>query len=78
MSGLGFRIQNLWAYLAVHADDDEGVIAVLNGDIWTPAIGADMNRIRSLEPQVKKIAAVSGMSVVLAQFGQRTDLERIE
>lgn len=76
--GMGFRIQSLWAYLAVHADNDEGVIATLGpSGVWIPMIGADQARLRSLEPVVREMVAQSKMPVVLAQFAQRTDLETI-
>lgn len=76
--GVGFRIQHLWAYLAIHGDGDEGVMGLSAGGLMLPMIAADQTRLRQLEPEAKRLVALGGIPAVLAQFGSRTDLERID
>lgn len=73
----GFRIESIWAYLAVAADDDEGVIGVYGPMGWIPAVAADRARLDALRPEVEAIARVTGQRIVLTRFDQRTDVEEI-
>lgn len=76
--GVGFHIQELWAWISVHDDGDEGLIGSLHGGTWLPLIGADRERIESLRSWAVLAAAASGKPVVLARFSVRTDIETIQ
>lgn len=77
MSGVGFRIEELWAFLAVHANDDEGIVGVHGQMGWVPAIAADKKRLDGLRPQIEFIAQETGQEIVLVNFSVRTDLGRV-
>lgn len=72
--GVGFRIERLWAFLSIHKDGDEGLIA-LNG---MPCIAADETRLVRLRPQVEDIVRETqghpwAKPIMLARFDRRTD-----
>jgi hypothetical protein len=76
--GLGFRIETIWAFVAVHGDGDEGVISAQMGDVHLPLICADTARVASLRPIAAEIAHRTGVPVQLARFTRRTDMDRID
>lgn len=76
--GTGFVIHELWAYVAVHADSDEGVIgASINGMVM-PLVAADRTRLDELRPYAERAAAFAGKPVKLVRFTAREDVETIE
>jgi hypothetical protein len=78
--GLGFRITQLWAYLAVQGedDDDEGVAAIRINNQWMPLVAADEKRLKDLTPWALRLANESGIPIKLARFDVRTDIRVIE
>lgn len=78
--GLGFEIEAIWAFLAVHDEDgDEGVIsAPAPGGGQMPLIAADQDRLESLRPIAEAIANKTGKDVNLVKFHQREHIETIE
>jgi hypothetical protein len=78
MTGVGFRIESLHAFVAIHSDGDEGVIGILTPSGWLPAVAADKKRLDELRPQVEAAAKVSPYPIKLVRFDQRTDLEEIK
>ncbi len=75
--GNGFRIETVWAFLAIHDDDDEGVMgASINGTLM-PLIAADEQRIEILRPYAEAAAKLSGKTIMLAKFERRVDVETI-
>ena len=77
--GQPFKIETLTAFLAVSREGEEGVCAFVDPKtgVFMPMIGADHDRICSLRPQARAIAAATGQRIVLARFEARTDLEEI-
>lgn len=75
--GLGFRIQTLWAFVAVHEDGDEGLVAGMIGGQWMPLIAADEARLADLRPLAEKIVAATGKPVRLVRFDTRTEVDTI-
>lgn len=73
--GLGFRIETLWAFVAVSDDDDEGIAAFLLGSLWYPAVTADPKRLDAMRPQMQRIVDATGKRVKLVKFSGRTDVE---
>lgn len=75
--GVGFVITELWAYLAVHDDGDEGIIAWTSpGGITLPLIAADRARLDKLR-YAEATAQISGKPVVLVRFLGRVEVERL-
>ncbi len=75
------KIDELFAFIAEDTGpDDEGVAATFlpRFGVWIPLVGADMDRMKSLIPEAQRIAQVSGKSIKLVRFSQRTELEVIE
>lgn len=78
----GFRVQKLWAYLSVDpADNAEGIIGAKLGETWMPLIAANEERLTSLRGMLDDLMPAlrrRGMTVRLASFELRTDVETIE
>lgn len=72
---MGFKITELWAYISIADDGDEGICAIRLGDTWMPLIMTDIARIISLRPHAEKIASDSKKKIKLVRFSQRTDVE---
>lgn len=76
--GVGFRIESLWAYLAVHADGDEGVIGGQIGFTSVPFVAADKRRLDQLRPVAEKAARLPGAPpIILVRFTTRIDVETL-
>jgi hypothetical protein len=75
MSGVGFVIHDIYAFIAVHADGDEGIVGI--GDPMLPMIAADLARLQALRPYAQQVADTSGLTVRLVRFTTRTDLDVI-
>lgn len=71
------RIETIWAYLSIDEDGNEGVCAGIFAGQIVPFVAADRARLTSLTEAAEKIAAHSGMRIVLAEFTGRTDLRTI-
>jgi hypothetical protein len=72
------RIEHLWAFLSSD-EGGEGVCAgPLGGVGVVPYIAADEARLASLGPLAREVARRFGKVVLLAKFGSREDVERIE
>lgn len=70
-------IKELWAFIS--DEDGEGVAAFLGPDgIWMPMVAADQTRVDSLRPMASELAKRSGVSVTLAKFSIREDVEVFE
>lgn len=78
--GLGFEIEEVWAFVAVHDEDgDEGVIgAPAPGGGHMPLIAADKERLESLRPMAELIAEKTGKEINLVKFHQREHVETIK
>uniref|UniRef100_A0A6M3MC07 Uncharacterized protein n=1 Tax=viral metagenome TaxID=1070528 RepID=A0A6M3MC07_9ZZZZ len=80
------KIEKFYAYIAHEKEDpdDEGLTAFLmpatgfKPKQWSPMVGADEARMKSLRPMAQEIANTSGQKITLAEFSVRTDLEMIE
>ena len=71
----GFRITDLWVFVGIDEDGDEGVIAMaapnLGGAI--PLIAADEKRRKELEPIARDIAQLKGGTYECRHFVRATD-----
>lgn len=73
--GVGFVIRQVWAFLAVHADGDEGVIAERVGEHWIPFMAADKTRLEQLSRRARDLGKEHGKVVRLVRFDVRTEVE---
>ena len=75
MKGLGFEIKEMFAFVAVHGDGDEGVLGASINSQWMPLVGADLDRVKSLAPIAKHIAEETGTAIKLVKFSNREELD---
>ena len=72
------RIEHIWAYLSLD-EAGEGVCAGPLGPYpFVPFIAADPARLAQLGPLAREIARRADRVIILAKFGSREDVERIE
>ena len=62
------KIEKIYAYIVDEGEGDEGIPAVQLGDSFFPLIGADMERIKSLEPYVEMVGDLKGKKMVFKEF----------
>lgn len=66
-------VTELWAWIITEKNGGEGVAAcemVINGQrFMMPLVGADEERIKSLEPKARVVAEITGLPVQLRKFG---------
>lgn len=76
--GVGFRIDSVWAFLAIHGDGDEGIVGITTPEgVMMPAIAADQERLDLLRPQMRRLADVLPGQIKLVRFDRRTDMETL-
>jgi hypothetical protein len=74
----GFRIEKLWAFVAVDpADTNEGIVAMENRGITMPLIASDRVRLAELRPYAQRVATQLGVVVKLVEFAGRLELETL-
>ncbi len=78
-TGLGFRVEQVWVALMIHADGDEAVPAMMapNG-MMMPLVAADPKRLGWLRETAAYLAKSSGKPIRIVCFRIREDLELIE
>lgn len=77
--GLGFRIKEIYALVAVHDDNDEGVVGVpTNSGGTMPLVMADDARLDSLRPMFPGLAQRFGRTLRLVKFTTREEIEVFE
>lgn len=76
-AGPGFRVSEVYAFLAIDVDGDEGVPAIRVGATLMPLVAFDLDRMKSLRPVAENLAR-EGTPMRLARFTNREDLEQIE
>ena len=74
--GVGFVIQDIYAYLCIHDDGDEGIVGVQLADgAWLPLIAADLERLSILADYAEGVSRRTGKQIKLVRFTVREDLE---
>lgn len=74
----GFKISEIFAFIATDDEGTEGVISMTTPLLGTvPLLGADPARIESLRPVAEETARTTGVPIVLARFRSREDEETI-
>jgi hypothetical protein len=74
---MAITIDELYAFVAVDDDGNEGIAAFLKDGVWYPMVGADMERIDDLRPRAKKVAELGGVLIKLCKFSARDEVEVI-
>jgi hypothetical protein len=72
------HIDDVWLFLSIDEDGDEGVCAFHAGDVWMPMIATDLKRVESFKPLAQRMVAEGGMPIRLVKFTQRVDVETYE
>lgn len=63
------KITKMWAYTITEDNGDEGIIAfTMDNGMWMPLVGADMDRVVSLQPYAEKTAKIVGKPYNLLKF----------
>jgi hypothetical protein len=74
-----FRIEKLWAYIAVDpVDTNEGIVAMENHGIMMPLIAADRVRLFELRPYAQRVATQLGLIIKLVEFDHRHEIETLQ
>lgn len=72
------RITELYAFIVTEAPGEEGVPAIrLNDNMVYPLFGADQARVDSLRKMAQELSNTTGMTMKLARFSVREELEEI-
>jgi hypothetical protein len=74
------HIDAIWVFVSSDKDGNEGVIAIETAAGMMPLIAADEDRLKSLRPIAKQVAAgraATGKEVKLIKFTMREELETI-
>lgn len=74
---MSFKIKDLWAYISIAEDGEEGICAVMLEDKWMPMVMANQERIKSMRTIAEKMAKESGKTIKFVRFSTRTDLETL-
>jgi len=77
MNTPGYRIRELWVFVSIDADGDEGMCAFMSETGWMPMIAADMKRVDSLRPIAQAICNESGSTVEVRHLTQIETVETI-
>lgn len=64
----GHRIKELYAFVAIDEDGDEGIMGMQTGDTWMPLIGSDMPRVESLKPIAEEISRQTNTPYEIRHF----------
>ncbi len=65
---MGFVVDELFAFIAVDDDGDEGIMAAMMGDTMMPLIFADLARLPAFAPVADNIAKAAGKDYKLKHF----------
>ena len=65
---MGFVVDEIFAFIAVDDDGDEGVMAAKMGDTMMPLIFADLTRLPTFAPVADNIAKAAGKDYKLKHF----------
>ena len=65
---MGFKIEDIWLFVSVGHDGDEGVCAFQVADGWMPMVAADEKRLEQLKPIAARLAQSTGQTVQLKRF----------
>lgn len=71
-------IREIWAFVSVDAEGNEGVCAAMIGGAWMPLIAADAARLAQLRPIAARLATAGNMRIRLVRFTSRVEEDRLD
>ncbi|WP_046869312.1 hypothetical protein [Microvirga massiliensis] len=71
------RIDEVYAFVSVDEQGNEGLCAATIGGVPMPLIAADADRLRSLVPVAEQLARATGMTIKLIRLKTREELRTI-
>jgi hypothetical protein len=74
----GYRIKNVWVFVGIDGDGDEGICAFQGANGWMPMVAADEQRLHQLMPVAQKIADARGCRIEVRHFGSMKTTLTIE
>lgn len=72
------KIDEMWAFISVDQDGNEGVCAFQSGSMMVPMVAADIERVKDFEPIAKRLAKVSPYPIKLIKFSTREEVQAIK
>lgn len=72
------HIGSIWAYISKDDKGNEGLCCALTSRGPMPLLAADKARLAALTPMAEKVAAITGLTIVLVEFSVRTELREIK
>ena len=72
-----FRAKEIWAFMSVDQDDDEGLIGVMRDGAWLPFVATDLTRVDLLREMAKQVATETNQKVNVVRFTVRENMEEI-
>lgn len=73
-----FKITEIYAFVSVDEDGNEGVLAANLGGMMMPFVCADKARVDSLRNHAEKIAHMTAKKIKLVKFTNREEIEEIK
>lgn len=75
---MSFQVVQLWAFLSVGDDGEEGLIgASTPSGAFVPFVAADLARMEAVKQMAIEIARKHAATIRLVRFNLRTDIEMI-
>jgi hypothetical protein len=71
------KIDEMYAFVAVDEDGDEGIPAFSNGQWLLPLVGADMDRVKSLMQVAQEMANQSQRPLKILRFSQTEQIGEV-
>lgn len=68
------KIETVTAYVSVDENGHEGIISIYTPHGWTPCIGADEEKVKSLYPIVKDLCQRNNQKFRVLHFSIREDV----
>ena len=72
-----FKAKEMWAFMSVGADGDEGLIGMKQGDVWLPFVATDGGRLDMLRDLSRKVAVEIKRPIYVVKFTNREEVETI-
>jgi hypothetical protein len=70
-------IDQVYAFVAIDSDGEEGITAYRSAEGWMPLVCGDWDRVQSLMLIAQKIANQTGKTISLVKFERRSQIEEI-
>lgn len=72
------KIEKLYCFMIIDKDGDEGICGFKTDEGWMPMVGADLERMDSIEIIAKSIANSMNETIFLLEFTDRKEIKQIK